>query len=467
MLKQLNIRNFLSFDQMPDGTALEISMLPGRARKHHDHFRTIGDWNLLPLALIYGANGSGKSNLMKAFLFIKECVILGTCKNGTGKYNRNSIRNRKKSSYFEIEFFSEGKLFDYGFEAVLSEAKFCSEWLYYTDRQTGREHKLFDRDIETGAFSLGSVLKQKGLKERFAIYLEDIRTNTDVLFLNEINTNKNRLFHDHPQAVSLQEAYRWFSRNLTYIGPERERKTYVHYMNKKTIKLFEKILIGFGTGIKRIELKRIPKEEVITRFNSRLREKLERDLVNMVPRFDTNDNNIEAPILILNKNDNIYQVEYQNDDIQFRELQMIHDGHDGEMTFSLNEESDGTVRLLDLADILTNPDNKVFIVDELDRCLHPNLIYHFIEEYLLRSQGKNSQLICTTHDAGLMDLNLVRRDELWMINKNRFGDSQIYSLEQYNERFDRVVEKAYLQGRYGGVPVFRSLFVDAENTDRV
>ena len=124
----------------------------------------------------------------------------------------------------------------------------------------------------------------------------------------------------------------------------------------------------------------------------------------------------------------------------------------------MNEESDGTQRLFDLIEILLAAEDKIYVIDELDRCLHPSLTYHFVKEYLAMAKNRNVQLIVTTHESRIMDFDLLRQDEIWMINKNENGDADIYSLDEYNIRFDKKVDKAYLEGRYGGIPLFSTLF---------
>lgn len=126
--------------------------------------------------------------------------------------------------------------------------------------------------------------------------------------------------------------------------------------------------------------------------------------------------------------------------------------------FDLGEESDGTIRILDLLEILLSGEGKTYVIDELDRCLHPSLSYKFVETFLNIAAGKNIQLIVTTHESRLMDFDLLRRDEIWFIEKKENGESDIYSLEEYNARFDQKIDKAYLEGRYGGVPIFSTIF---------
>lgn len=86
------------------------------------------------------------------------------------------------------------------------------------------------------------------------------------------------------------------------------------------------------------------------------------------------------------------------------------------------------------------------------------MTYKFVETFLQLAANRDIQLIVTTHESRLLDFDLLRRDEVWFVNKRKSGESDIYSLEEYNERFDKKIDKAYLEGRYGGVPVFSTVF---------
>ena len=111
--------------------------------------------------------------------------------------------------------------------------------------------------------------------------------------------------------------------------------------------------------------------------------------------------------------------------------------------------------------VLFNRRNKVFIIDEIDRSLHPLLTYNFIESFI--SKKDSSQLVVTTHEDLLLDFSLLRRDEIWFIDKDIDGNSSLYSLEEFKERFDKNISNAYLDGRYGGVPKLRNLFTNLIN----
>lgn len=128
----------------------------------------------------------------------------------------------------------------------------------------------------------------------------------------------------------------------------------------------------------------------------------------------------------------------------------------GQSLFDFTEESDGTKRLFDLIDmLLTKRNDTIFIVDELERSLHPKLTEHFLKLFMEAHNGSKMQLIFTTHENTIMDQVLFRRDEIWFIERNADNTSRVYSLDRFKERYDTRLSKAYLEGRYGAIPVFK------------
>lgn len=106
--------------------------------------------------------------------------------------------------------------------------------------------------------------------------------------------------------------------------------------------------------------------------------------------------------------------------------------------------------------LLKTDDDMVYVIDELERSLHPKLTYHFIDLFKKFHEKKNVQLIFTTHEPTIMDQELFRRDEIWFVERNADNCSHLYSLDKYKERYDKKLSKAYLEGRYGAIPVFKS-----------
>lgn len=139
--------------------------------------------------------------------------------------------------------------------------------------------------------------------------------------------------------------------------------------------------------------------------------------------------------------------------VQCKTLEFKHKATDA--IFSIDEESDGTIRLLDLIEVLlSKEDGKVYVIDEINRRFHPLLTYKFVEEYLKLAPERNIQLIVTTHESKLMDFDLLRKDEIGFVDKDEMGKSSIFSLDSFGERFDKKVCKAYLNGAYGAIPKF-------------
>ena len=135
-------------------------------------------------------------------------------------------------------------------------------------------------------------------------------------------------------------------------------------------------------------------------------------------------------------------------EIVVQSLNFIHDNC--ESKFGAYEESDGTIRILELVDIMLT-ENKLFLIDELDSSLHPILVGGLLKIFL--KANNTNQLIITTHELKTLDFDLVRRDEIWFAEKNEKGESRIYSLEEFKDvaRFDRKIDKAYLEGRFGAI----------------
>ena len=123
--------------------------------------------------------------------------------------------------------------------------------------------------------------------------------------------------------------------------------------------------------------------------------------------------------------------------------------------FDFKEESDGTKRLFDLMNILlSEEDDILYVIDELERSLHPMLVRRYLELFMERNAKGSSQLVFTTHESSIMSQDIFRRDEIWFVDRGEKGNSRLYSLDRFKDRFDKDIAKAYLDGRYGAIPVF-------------
>ncbi len=216
------------------------------------------------------------------------------------------------------------------------------------------------------------------------------------------------------------------------------------------------MIAAFGTGIADFQIVDVPDEQALSNMPKKGREELVL-VLNKDADYMKSSLKVKRISHILRTRKNLFIISIDSDEeVTFKTIKFSHNKNN--VLFELSEESDGTVRILDLLEILLSEEGKTYVLDELDRCLHPSLTYKFVETFLKLAERKNIQLIVTTHEARLLDFDLLRRDEVWFVNKRKGGESDIYSLEEYNARFDQKIDKAYLEGRYGGVPIFSTIF---------
>lgn len=454
MLIRFNVKNFLSFNEQRNGKTEEFSMLAGLPRNKKSHIFQQDKLSLLKFAAIYGANGSGKSNLVKAMKFMRHTILHGLELSSRNKYCRMHPDNKKKNTYFELEICLGKRYFAYGFEVLLSEGLFTSEWLMELF-QDGTEKLIFTRDLVKKDYQISEEYFSVEEQEKLKLYADDVRSDPNALFLSVMNQNKKGLYSDdkYKKIRLLQLVYSWVECNLDIGYPEQPISNYDYMIQPTNMDHVKEVIRFFHTGITDFECKDIPREKAFDSLPDVICKDVKSRLTKMIDELKKDDS-IRHEGLVLRSNRNFFIFRADRDGITCQTIQFCHDG----VFFDMSEESDGTIRLLDLLEILLVGDGKTFIIDELDRCLHPSLIYKFIELYLETAKSKKVQLIVTTHESRLLDFNLLRRDEIWFINKDKAGESRIYSLEEYNERFDKKIDKAYLEGRYGGIPIFDTVF---------
>lgn len=466
MLIRFNVKNFLSFLAREDGQSQEFSMIAGNTGGKEKHIYSDNRLELLKFAAIFGANASGKSNLIKALNFMKKTVLYGLPKGHSEKYCKLNTDNKNKESYFEIEICIGGRYFAYGFEVILNRSKFVTEWLVELFDQ-GEDKIIFERDIAQNRFTLGEEFSDTKLIEKINIYADDVIDDGSVLFLNIMNKNKKNLYQQHPQAKCLKDVFEWVSQSLDINYPNRPILDYSYLADAKSIEKVCRTISAFGTGITDFELVEVPIERVVGALPKKVVETYTAVLESKARELKADNTGRVKNGFIMRSNKDFFIVEIDRDEkISCKTIQFSHG--DTTALFELSEESDGTVRMLDLIEVLIAENkNKTYVIDELDRCLHPSMTYKFVDEFLRLCAGRNIQLIVTTHESRLLDFDLLRRDEIWFVNKGKQGETDIYSLEEYNARFDQKIDKAYLEGRYGGVPIFSTVFpVEGQDDER-
>ena len=443
MLVKVSVENFKSFDKREELSMVSSSKMQG----NKDHKIKIKQINLLKNAVVYGANASGKSNLFRVFDFMKATINDGLPVNSVNDFCRNSMENKRRESVFELQFTVGDKFYAYGFSAVLSERRITEEWLYEL-LQDGSANNLFIRE-GANTPTLGEKVKiTKAEENRFSVYAEDFAGQDGQLFLSEMNRGKK--YEETSKLIFFRDVFNWLNNNVIILNPNMGISNTDAYYNQESLERISQLIQTFDTGVSQIstrvismdELSKMIPVEVLSGIFASLKKQMQA----------TNMPKIQMSWRLA---DGFFNIKMEgNEEPEITTLVLKH----GKSIFDFNfaEESDGTKRLFDLIDmLLTKREDTLFVVDELERSLHPKLTEHFLELFMQAHEGERMQLLFTTHEDTIMDQELFRRDEIWFVERDANNASAIYSLDRFKERYDKKLSKAYLEGRYGAIPVFK------------
>lgn len=439
MLIRFSVENFSSFNERQ-----VISFLPGKGVLKPEHkTKPVKGVSLLKTALVFGANASGKSNLVRAIEFGRRLVLVGTRSDAMIAYKKfrldASANNRNSRIEYEIQH--KGKNYAYGF--VFNNTEIVEEWLYEV-KKSG-DIKLFERN--RNEFDLEYFLK-KNPKEDHQQFLRFTARATPVnqLFLTEIRTR--RVKENVKDIEDLLNVNDWFLNSLKVIFPDDKYNEGLKFEledNEKLLTIFQEFLNYFDTGISGVCLERVEMESLD------LPSKVVSSILDQLHSKES-----ESAVAVISHSRNTFFISKQNSEISFKKFMTKHKikDQDNEEFFDPGDESDGTNRIMDFIPLIMDllKGDNVFVVDEMERSLHPNLMYDIIDLFIDKGREVNSQLIIATHESSLLTQKLLRKDELWFVVKDKDGATKLHSLEEYTIRFDKEIRKDYLLGRYKGVP---------------
>lgn len=416
MLLEFRVKNFLS---IKDEVCLDLNAT---------NITDFGDTNLIQTerykvlkgAVIYGANSSGKSNLIKAMSTMRRIVFQSFEKSSTSILDIQPFLldtvSEKEPSFFEVTFLLNNIKYRYGFEITNSKVK--AEWLMETKIKA--EKYLFVRE-DDGIDVNPQYNEAKDLEEK---------TRDNALFLAVIDQFNGKL---------AKQIMIWFDNFITISGLSHERyKTVTFEMlaKEKSKLLLQSFYNDLDLGFDNVEIKKedfqtshIPgdmPEPIVKQILSDLEGKKVVDVKTLHKKRDPS-------------NDNLIDVEFD----------------------MRSQESSGTNKVFNISgpifEVLT--DGGVLVIDELDASLHPLLTLSITRLFNSTEHNpQNAQLIFTTHDTNLFSYGKFRRDQIYFIEKDKNNSSDLYSLVEYKGdggitvRKDRKFEKDYIQGRYGAIP---------------
>lgn len=445
MLIDFKVKNFRSFYEKSDGSPIFFSMCAGKVRNKKEHTFEEGDNKILKFAAIYGANASGKSNFVRALSFMRHVVLRGTSRMNPYEYCKAKPYSAERDSFFEVKLAIKGHEYRYGFKVQINSGSICEEWLLVKS-DGGDYKKIFSRDVRGKSHDIPLEQFSEEIGPKLDIYITDIDEENSILFLSVMNQNKKSLYDtgDDYKLNMFRDVYQWFMKGLVIHYPAQDLLDYQYLLRAGNLDKVGKLLYFFDTGIKSLRIIEVPMEQPLEQLPSRVRMEVQKDLSKALQDAENHS-------LIMRGNNQFYIFEINKDEIKCKTIKFEHDIEN--VLFNLSEESDGTVRLLDLLEILLMGEHRTYVVDEFDRCLHPLLSIEFIRKFLELAEERNIQLIITTLEQSLLDLDIVRRDEIWGVEKET-GISSLFSFESKKIRFDKKVDKEYMRRTYGATPYF-------------
>ena len=401
---------------------------------------------VLRSAVIYGANGAGKSCLIKAIGRIQAMVVHG-CLPPAASRDANKYTGAKEPVSMEIEFKTAKGQYSYG---VSYRGGFCvEEWLYSTKKTP---KCIFERkgDIATGKTKIILLpTKKEDAKNKMLVSLLE----ENILKSNELLLSK----YDVVKDVNMRDAYLWIVSQLHVIYPETHSTSIFdnRYSNPAFKQQSEKLIAALDLGIDELMLK----DEDLESFKLSIFEwpELVQGVDKIVRKLskapdDGREAMVEASAFTIS-------IRREGDKYFVRRVKSVHRVSASNYDFELKEESDGTQRIFDFLPVVqeVNSTTSTYIIDELDRSLHPSLVRALVKR-IVTDKNMRGQLIFTTHDAGLLDGDIFRNDEIWFAEKDReTQDTHLYTLDEFKPRTDLNLEKGYLNGRFGAIPFLAKL----------
>lgn len=427
MIISFTVENWMSFRDRAS-----LSMTASLERQHGSRVPKLERYKtrVLPIAAIYGGNASGKTNLFRALSFAKALVVRGTQPEGTIPVEpfRLKAETVELPSRFSFELLIGETIYEFSFAAT---------------RKAIKEEKL----VEIRSAS------ERVLYNRRADKIEFDRSLAEDMFLDFAfrGTRENQLFltNSVSQKVdTFKPVYDWFRDKLQLIAPDSRFGPLQECLDEEQplYGTMNEMLKQLDTGIAHLggEEVAFDKLSLPEEMKARLQEEVKEGM---------------SARLLNEPNHESFVIARKEGELIAKRVVSYHQAEDGtEEKFEMPRESDGSQRVIELLpaflDLATETRDVVYVVDELDRSLHTLLTRRLLETYLSSCSAESRrQLLFTTHDVLLMDQRLLRRDEMWVAERDATGASALISFGEYKDiRYDKDIRKSYLQGRMGGIP---------------
>lgn len=443
MLIRIVATNFKSYK---DETEFNMLPSPGVRRKDFHIHKTGNGVSTLRTAVIYGANGAGKSCLIKALGRLQDMVMLGSLPPASSR-DANKYNSSELPVSLEIEFSTGYGQYSYG---VSYNSNICvEEWLYST---AGSPVCIFERKYDSGSgkshINLMTTKGDEAKNELLTTLLEDNLLKRNELLISKRDVIKNS---------QVTDAYLWIVSQLRIIYPETHSTSIFdgRYSNPVFKSQSEQLMSALDLGISELTLI----DEDIESFKLSIAEwpELIQEINRIVKQLSNHPDSEQ--IATIETGSFTGSIRKEGNKYYVRRVKSSHKVNGSIYDFELKEESDGTQRIFDFVPMIQEVKSKdcTYVIDEIDRSLHPALVRALVSR-IVSDTNMKGQLIFTTHDAGLLDGKLFRNDEIWFAEKDRESQAtHLYTLDEFKPRADLDIEKGYLNGRFGAVPFLAKL----------
>ena len=444
MLLKYNVSNFKSI-----GHNIEFSMFPTTSDIDERYTKEIqtkaGIWKVLKRSAFYGPNASGKSSFIESIDYARGFIVDGIPSGrGTGiNQFKGKFEDLDQQSVFQFTFLAEdNEIYEYGFS--LDSKQVYEEWLMILTKN-GFE-ALFERQTDAEAKTIIEITA------KFARKKSKNRELAELLKETIKEKQKNQLF-----------LYKLYDNGVKRVEPVME--------------WFQSVQVIFPNSKVRFLPIRISRDMDFQKFISDSLSKMDTGVVQVSAVSDELDfhdfaekahfpqkliQDIEEKKQGMFSRGGKYYIfgEKQENRMTLIQIKFEHRLNSKSVEFDLEDESDGTQRLLDLLPMLFSIDKKnrsIYLVDEIDRSLHTKLSKYLLKLFLENSNDANCQIMYTAHDVNLIDLDDFAQDEIWFVEKKLTGETTIKPMSDFDVKGDQDILKAYLNGRFGAVPVIKGV----------
>ncbi len=444
VLLKYNVSNFKSI-----GHNIEFSMFPTTPEIDERYTKEIqtkaGTWKILKRSAFYGPNASGKSSFIESIHFARDFIVDGIPSGkGTGiNQFKGKFEDLDQQSVFQFTFLAEDdEIYEYGFS--VDSMQVYEEWLMILT-QNGFE-PLFERQTDKEEKTIIEITSKFARKKSKNRELAELLKET----IKEKQKNQLFLYKLYDNGVKrVEPVMEWF-RAIQVIFPSTKVRFLPIRISRDMDfqKFISNSLSKMDTGVVRVSA--VSDELDFHDFAERAH--FPKKLIQDIEGKKQGMFSIGGKYYIFG--------EKQKNRMTLIQIKFEHRLNSKSVEFDLEDESDGTQRLLDLLPMLFAMDKKtrsIYLVDEIDRSLHTKLSKYLLELFLENSNDANCQIIYTAHDVNLIDLDNFAQDEIWFVEKKLTGETTIKPMSDFDVKGDQDVLKAYLNGRFGAVPMIKGV----------